>query len=566
MTMGRLKLRKDPGVPKLPDLKTKNKAASLNKANENQDNEMASEPMLSTLAELAAAAEASAFNFSSTSNPESSSYRDVEQRQNQRTFVRTLRKVIDESDIIVLVLDGRDPDGCRSRLVEEEVLRREAEGKRLVFVLNKIDLIPKENAQAWLKYLRHTVPTLPFRSTAGQSQGAAPAVNTAPALLKLLKSYRPSSARSITIGVVGFPNVGKSSLINALKKSKVCSTSSTPGHTTSLQSVQLERGIRIVDSPGVVWYEDSAGVSKKGSMLLRNVVKVESIDDPIAVVEQILARTRASTLRNIYNLPPPDEPTTQDDEMIDEEERDRLTDTLEFLTMVALTGGRLLKGGTPDIIAAARQIIQDWNQHKIPFWSTPPTIHPSMVAGSSNVSKLKDSTADRLVPGAEDIGNAAIKTSFAPAFRLEGLFNSADASALDDGKMVEDEDANDEFYDAMEDGEVETEVVDPDASEMLTDDTFSLAALSSRKRMRSLSPEPNEDPNSMDTQLPGYVTRQPKRQRRQMDREDNNKVAINPLSRKNLKKVAKKARKAWRNTHGPGMVVEQDVGDTFMAD
>jgi nuclear GTP-binding protein len=53
-----------------------------------------------------------------------------------------LRKVIDESDIIVLVLDGRDPDGCRSRLVEEEVLRREAEGKRLVFVLNKIGLYP----------------------------------------------------------------------------------------------------------------------------------------------------------------------------------------------------------------------------------------------------------------------------------------------------------------------------------------------------------------------------------------------------------------------------------------
>ena len=45
-------------------------------------------------------------------------------------YIRSLPKVIDESDIIILVLDARDPEGCRSRLVEEEVRRRESEGKR----------------------------------------------------------------------------------------------------------------------------------------------------------------------------------------------------------------------------------------------------------------------------------------------------------------------------------------------------------------------------------------------------------------------------------------------------
>ena len=54
-----------------------------------------------------------------------------------------------------------------------------------------------------------------------------------------------------------------------------------PGHTKDLQSVQLERGIKIVDSPGVVFDEDET--SQKGSILLRNVVKVEDIEDPIAV-------------------------------------------------------------------------------------------------------------------------------------------------------------------------------------------------------------------------------------------------------------------------------------------
>jgi len=58
--------------------------------------------------------------------------------QVRRHYVRTLHKVIDQSDIVILVLDARDPEGCRSRLVEEEVRRRESEGKKLVFVLNKI--------------------------------------------------------------------------------------------------------------------------------------------------------------------------------------------------------------------------------------------------------------------------------------------------------------------------------------------------------------------------------------------------------------------------------------------
>ena len=53
-----------------------------------------------------------------------------------------------------------------------------------------------------------------------------------------------------------------------------------PGHTKELQSVQVERGIRIVDSPGVVFDDDEQA---SGNLLLRNVVKVEDIDDPIAV-------------------------------------------------------------------------------------------------------------------------------------------------------------------------------------------------------------------------------------------------------------------------------------------
>ena len=71
----------------------------------------------------------------------------------------------------------------------------------------------------------------------------------------------------------------------------MCAVAAQPGHTKDLQSVQLERGIRIIDSPGVVFdeddYDDGKGVNKKGSVLLRNVVKVEDVEDPIAVGERI---------------------------------------------------------------------------------------------------------------------------------------------------------------------------------------------------------------------------------------------------------------------------------------
>ena len=107
---------------------------------------MALEPTLSSLAVLAASASSSStlpvdFNSSAPQFHDASSadgHKTQTKEQLRRHHVRALHKVIDESDVVLLVLDARDPEGCRSKLVEEEVRRRESEGKRLVFVLNKI--------------------------------------------------------------------------------------------------------------------------------------------------------------------------------------------------------------------------------------------------------------------------------------------------------------------------------------------------------------------------------------------------------------------------------------------
>ena len=108
---------------------------------------MASEPTLSTLALQAQALQSS--SSATLLDDPSSPVQDGDvsgglktKEQLRKYYLKTLHKVISESDIVILVLDARDPEGCRSRLVEEEVRRREAEGKRLVFVLNKVGLCP----------------------------------------------------------------------------------------------------------------------------------------------------------------------------------------------------------------------------------------------------------------------------------------------------------------------------------------------------------------------------------------------------------------------------------------
>tara|TARA_B110000285_G_C15039309_1_gene570984 strand:+ start:459 stop:791 length:333 start_codon:yes stop_codon:yes gene_type:complete len=81
--------------------------------------------------------------------------------QSRKAYYKILKAVIEESDVVLQVLDARDPMGCRNEEIEQEALKQ---GKKVLLILNKIDLVPSQNARMWLKYLRQEFPVILFKA------------------------------------------------------------------------------------------------------------------------------------------------------------------------------------------------------------------------------------------------------------------------------------------------------------------------------------------------------------------------------------------------------------------
>ncbi|XP_005358934.1 guanine nucleotide-binding protein-like 3-like protein isoform X2 [Microtus ochrogaster] len=288
----------------------------------------------------------------------------------RRAYYKEFRKVVEYSDVILEVLDARDPLGCRCFQMEETVLRAEG-NKKLVLVLNKIDLVPKEIVEKWLDYLRNELPTVAFKaSTQHQfrnlTQCKVPVDQASDSLLKksracfgaenlmrVLGNYcRLGEVRThIRVGVVGLPNVGKSSLINSLKRSRACSVGAVPGVTKFMQEVFLDKYIRLLDAPGIV-----PGPNSEVGTILRNCIHVQKLADPVTPVETILQRCNLEEISSYYGV-------------------SGFQTTEHFLTAVAHRLGKKKKGGIYSREEAAKAVLADWVSGKISFYTPPPPTH-----------------------------------------------------------------------------------------------------------------------------------------------------------------------------------------------
>ncbi|XP_063928048.1 uncharacterized protein LOC135141122 isoform X1 [Zophobas morio] len=311
--------KKDPGIPNLwpfkevfiKQLKVRRKEEELEKFQKRQHLRALSENLYS-LAEDASKKEIDYDIKAKLVSDQISQEHCID--NTRKFFFKELKKVVNDSDVILEVLDARDPLGCRCKQLEDLVLGGEGE-KKLVLVLNKVDLIPKDVAQQWLKHLRKTLPAVAFKASThqrrqflGQSYVPVEKASTsllsssetlgADMLLKLLKNYCRSFdlKKTITVGVAGLPNVGKSSLINSLKRAKTCQVGSIPGVTKTIQRVSLDRNLKLLDSPGVVFS------SADQNSLLRNCIPVDALSDPVEPVNSILGHCDRRLLQELYKI------------------------------------------------------------------------------------------------------------------------------------------------------------------------------------------------------------------------------------------------------------------------
>lgn len=253
-----------------------------------------------------------------------------------------LHKVVDSSDVLLQVLDARDPMGTRSKYIEE-FLRKEKPHKHLFFILNKVDLVPTWVTQRWVAILSAEYPTIAFHASLTHPFGKGALIN----LLRQLGKLHIDK-KQISIGFIGYPNVGKSSIINALRSKKVCNVAPIAGETKVWQYITLMRRIFLIDCPGVVYPSAETDAEK----VLKGVVRVELITNPEDYIPVVLQRIRKEYVAKTYHIT-------------------EWNDHIDFLEQLARRSGKLLKGGDPDCPSVAKMVLNDWQRGKLPFYVAP---------------------------------------------------------------------------------------------------------------------------------------------------------------------------------------------------
>lgn len=238
-------------------------------------------------------------------------------------FWKLVNKVIREADILLLVLDARMPELTRNKELEQKIREKK---KNLIFVLNKADLVSKEMNE---KIKKDYDPCI-FVSAKKKLGGT----------LLLKKILEISRGEECVVGVLGYPNTGKSSVINLLKGKKAASTSSYSGHTRGIQFVSAKGKIKLIDTPGVLEFNEK-DIEKK---IIIGAMNPQHVKEPDYYA-----------LKLIDQYP----------EMFEIYFGEKIEDTYEFLEKIALKKNILVKGGEPDVNRLGRKILDDWQKGRI---------------------------------------------------------------------------------------------------------------------------------------------------------------------------------------------------------
>jgi len=254
-----------------------------------------------------------------------------------------IKRIIEESDLVLEILDARLIELSRNEEVEK--LIKEV-GRPVIFVINKMDLVSKQKIKKQIKKLKDKGEVVFISSKNKYNKKILLS-----SIKKIFKRHGKSeeinplkrkTKAEIVVGVLGYPNVGKSSVINLLSPKKKAIVSKKAGTTHGIHWIKATNEIKLIDSPGVIPLkeEDEIRYSLIGA---RNP---EKIKNPEFIAENIIKLFQKNS-ESFYNV------------LIENKTSE------EILKEISLKRRHLLKGDELDLDRTSKMIIRDWQQGKI---------------------------------------------------------------------------------------------------------------------------------------------------------------------------------------------------------
>lgn len=244
---------------------------------------------------------------------------------------KVVEEIINNSDLLLNILDARFPDKTMNSVIEGKI---RTAGKTFFYVLNKSDLVSMAKTKSSIQMLKARAPVIAFSAKDRIGKGK---------LMDFLKRFAKESKKDIKVGLVGYPNVGKSAIINTLSGRKVAPTSPVAGFTRGKKWIKLTANILLIDTPGVIPNKEKSEIE----LIMKDAITI--IEDPEGIAEELLERLikkNKKAVEEFYNV----------------EAREDVHDTL---TAIAIAKSKLKKGGVPDLAGAGKLVIEDWQRGKL---------------------------------------------------------------------------------------------------------------------------------------------------------------------------------------------------------
>ncbi len=264
----------------------------------------------------------------------------------RRTWAIASRMIL-EAHLVIEVCDARDIEGTRIRRLDRGI------SGKLIISATKSDLCGKEYGAPFTLGDGATGIYCSSRSKDGVNKLIHVLRERARDMAQRGKGrFDPETGRrTIDILIFGIPNVGKSSLINAISGRRAAPTGFRAGITRGPQWISLWPGVRLVDMPGLVDNRFSAQ-----DLALFSALDVEKLHAPEEAAEKIVKRYLESKDPGLFMHYGIKEGT----------------DPEEILASIAVKYGKLLKGGEPNIPEACKFIIRDWQKGKLSWVEATP--------------------------------------------------------------------------------------------------------------------------------------------------------------------------------------------------